>query len=101
MFSKVFKTTTEIGEVKISDRTGNPPWPYTLCSLDSNTYTITLNPKGETGGTSSVTVTYGSAMPSGNTAPTKTGYIFDGYYLQENGEESNGGAGIVIMRNKR
>ena len=30
-------------------------------------------------------VTYGNAMPSGLTAPRKTGYTFMGYYTQENG----------------
>lgn len=45
----------------------------------ANTYTVTLNPKDGSGGTSSVTVTYGSAMPS-ISIPTRSGYTFDGYY---------------------
>jgi uncharacterized repeat protein (TIGR02543 family) len=48
------------------------------------TYTVTLNKDGGTGGTSSVIVTYNAAMPSA-TAPTKTGYTFGGYYSSTNG----------------
>ena len=40
---------------------------------------ITLNPQSGTGGTTSVTATYGSAMPE-ITKPTRTGYTFNGYY---------------------
>jgi uncharacterized repeat protein (TIGR02543 family) len=45
----------------------------------STSYTVTFDKQGGTGGSNSVTVAYGSAMPSA-TAPTKTGYTFDGYY---------------------
>ena len=45
----------------------------------ANTYTVTLNPQSGTGGTTSVTATYGSAM-SAITKPTRTGYTFNGYY---------------------
>ena len=45
----------------------------------ANTYTVTLNKQSGTGGSSSVTATYGSAMPSA-TMPTRTGYTFAGYY---------------------
>lgn len=48
------------------------------------TYTVTLNKSGGTGGTSSTTVAAGSAMPT-ITPPTKTGYTFDGYYSETNG----------------
>ncbi len=45
-----------------------------------NSYTVTLDGCGATSmGTRSVTVTYGSTMPS-ITVPTKTGYTFKGYY---------------------
>lgn len=47
--------------------------------------TVTLNPQGGTGGTESVTATEGSAMPSGKTAPGKTGYTFGGYYANAGG----------------
>ncbi len=50
----------------------------------SSSYTVTLNKSGGTGGTSSVTVRNGSAMPSA-TAPTRTGYVFKGYYSSSNG----------------
>lgn len=45
----------------------------------ANTYTITFNKQGGTGGTSSVTVTYDSPMPTVS-APTRAGYTFSGYY---------------------
>ena len=56
------------------------------------TYTVTLDPQGGTGGTTSVTATYGQKLPSGLTAPTKPGYEFRGYYGIENSEweESQG-----------
>ncbi|MBR2108819.1 MAG: hypothetical protein IJ932_02575 [Ruminococcus sp.] len=43
------------------------------------TTAITLNMQGGSGGTASVTATYGSDMPSA-TMPSKTGYTFAGYY---------------------
>lgn len=49
-----------------------------------SSFTVTLNKSGGTGGTSSVTVKNGSAMPTA-TAPTKTGYDFKGYYSSSNG----------------
>ena len=45
---------------------------------------ITFQKYSGTGGSSSVTATYGSAMPSA-TAPTKSGYHFDGYWDAANG----------------
>ena len=45
----------------------------------AKTYDVTLNPQSGTGGTTSVTATYGSAMPP-ITKPTRTGYTFNGYY---------------------
>ncbi|MDR3293910.1 MAG: InlB B-repeat-containing protein [Clostridiales bacterium] len=50
----------------------------------STSYTVTLNKQGGSGGTSSVTVKNGSAMPSA-TAPSKSGYTFGGYYASTNG----------------
>ena len=48
----------------------------------ANTYQITFNANGGTGGQSAnVTATYDSAMPSiSTTAPTRTGYAFMGWY---------------------
>nr|AGS51805.1 internalin-like protein (LPXTG motif) [uncultured bacterium contig00053] len=49
-------------------------------------YTITFNANGGTGGPSTATATYGAAMPTpGGSAPTRTGYIFTGYYDAETG----------------
>jgi len=45
----------------------------------ANTYTVTLNQNGGSGGSGSVTATYDSAMPSA-TMPTRNGYVFQGYY---------------------
>ena len=50
----------------------------------ANTYTVTLDRKGGSGGPSSVTATYGGAMPS-ITVPTRTGYTFGGYYTGTDG----------------
>ena len=49
-----------------------------------NTYTVTLNQEGGSGGSSSVTATYDAAMPA-ITKPTRTGYTFGGYYTGQNG----------------
>jgi uncharacterized repeat protein (TIGR02543 family) len=48
------------------------------------TYTVTLNQQGGTGGSGSVTATYDAAMPK-ITVPTRTGYTFQGYYTEANG----------------
>lgn len=48
------------------------------------TYTVTLDPQGGTGGSTSVTAAYGQPLPSGLTAPTKPGYEFKGYYSNAN-----------------
>ena len=45
---------------------------------------VTLDKQGGTGGTSTISPTYGSAMPA-IVKPTKTGYIFGGYYTGTNG----------------
>jgi len=52
----------------------------------ANKTTVTLNKDGGTGGNSSVTATYGQAMPSAGNVPTKTGYTFTGYYTEQNGQ---------------
>lgn len=53
-------------------------------SNSTKSYTVTLSKQGGSGGTSSVTVKYGSSMPYA-TAPTKSGYTFGGYYSSTNG----------------
>ena len=50
----------------------------------AKTYDVTLNPQSGTGGTTSVTATYGAAMPSA-TMPTRNGYTFKGYYDAQSG----------------
>lgn len=47
-------------------------------------YTVTLDKQAGTGGSSGVTATFGSAMPTA-TAPTRTDYAFGGYYTGTNG----------------
>ena len=51
----------------------------------ANKYTVTLNNQSATtAGSTSVSATYGSAMPS-ITKPSKTGYTFGGYYTSTGG----------------
>ena len=50
-----------------------------------NTYTVTFNKQGGTGGSYSIKVTYGSPMPSNVSAPTRTHYVLKGFYEQPNG----------------
>lgn len=58
------------------------------------TTTVSFNQNGGDGGqTSSVTATYGEAMPTPITTPTRTGYNFGGYY------ENSGGAGTQYYTN--
>ena len=49
-----------------------------------NEYAVTLNNQSGSGGTVSVTATYGSAMPA-ITIPTRPNYIFGGYYTSTGG----------------
>ena len=49
-----------------------------------NTYMVTLDRQGGSGGTASVTATYGNAMPA-ITVPTKTNLRFKGYFTGANG----------------
>ena len=50
------------------------------------TYTVELDRQSGKGGSSSVKVTYGSAMPTPITIPTRAGYTFDGYYTHTYGD---------------
>ncbi|HJJ58062.1 MAG TPA: InlB B-repeat-containing protein [Methanocorpusculum sp.] len=52
--------------------------------FEANETTVTLDLQGGSGGTASVTATYGRPMPSA-TMPTKTGYIFNGYFDAQSG----------------
>ena len=49
-----------------------------------NTYTVTFDKQGGTGGTGSIDATFGSDMPSA-AAPTRAGYLFSGYFTEVNG----------------
>ena len=53
----------------------------------ANQYTVTLDKQSGSGGTNSVVVTFNSDMPEGVSisAPTRTGYLFRGYYQNANG----------------
>ena len=63
-----------------SARTWNKTSNTTLYARwTANTYSVTLDNNGGSGGTNSVTATYDSAMPSA-IMPTRTGYTFAGYY---------------------
>ena len=48
-------------------------------TLSPKTYSVYFNANGGSLGSSSVTATFDGAMPSAS-APTRTGYTFDGYY---------------------
>ena len=50
----------------------------------ANKYTVTFDKQKGTGGTSSATATYDEEMPA-ITLPKRTGYIFNGYYTEQNG----------------
>lgn len=51
----------------------------------ANSYDVTLDPDGGSGGDATVSATYGSDMPA-VVLPTQSGYNFGGYYTQKNGE---------------
>lgn len=51
---------------------------------ETNKYTLTLDADGGKGGTSTM-VTYDSPYSVGLTAPTKIGFVFQGYYTEKNG----------------
>lgn len=59
-------------------------WQEQGSSEPTNTYIVTLNSQNGTGGTTSITATLNSPMPSA-TAPTRTGYTFGGYFTEQNG----------------
>lgn len=51
----------------------------------ANTYTVTLNAAGGTGGSASVTATFDEAMPN-ITIPSRANYNFLGYFSEQNGQ---------------
>ncbi len=73
-----------------ADDPNNTPYAVTA-NYKANEYTITLNNQSATtGGTSSQTVDYRTALPD-ITVPTKTGNAFGGYFT-----ETNGGGTMLI-----
>ena len=53
---------------------------FTLYAIwEANEYKVTLDQQGGSGGTTTITATYDSAMPT-ITVPSKFGYTFEGYY---------------------
>lgn len=62
----------------VSPVTGDATYVAQFAST-ANTVTITLDPNGGSGGTSSVNATYDADLPK-ITAPTRQGYIFLGYF---------------------
>ena len=50
------------------------------------TNTITFNRRGGSGGTDSVTATFGAPMPD-ITLPTRKGYVFQGYFNESDGDD--------------
>lgn len=50
----------------------------------ANTYLVSLNRQGGTGGTNNIIATYGAPMPSA-TMPSKAGYVFGGFFTDTNG----------------
>jgi uncharacterized repeat protein (TIGR02543 family) len=68
-----------------SARTWNKTSSSTLYAhWTANQYSVTLDRQEGSGGSSSVTATYGANMPSA-TAPTRSGHTFQGYFDQTHG----------------
>lgn len=57
---------------------------YEASGVAPSTYTVTLDRQGGSGGTASVTATYGSAMPAID-VPNRQNYAFGGYFSGTNG----------------
>ena len=72
-----------------ADGTGARAWDKAAAATlyaqwTAKTYPVELDWQDGSGGTISVTATFASALPP-ITAPTRTGYVFDGYYAMRNG----------------
>ncbi len=92
---------------KVSGPTGSGPYTYVYqfaqdangtttfgATCTAKTTTISFNQNGGDGGqTSSKTATYGQAMPTPITTPTRTHYTFGGYY------DGSGGTGTQYYTN--
>jgi hypothetical protein len=72
-------TTVSTSAFPLTNTTVDAVW-------DANQYTVTFDRRGGTGGDDSRTATFAAAMPTPNTiAPTRNGYMFDGYFSGTNG----------------
>ncbi|MBR6168084.1 MAG: InlB B-repeat-containing protein [Paludibacteraceae bacterium] len=94
----VYKTGESSTKVSTAAATASttftmPSYAVTVdASFSAKTYTVTLNGNGGSGNTANVTATYNSStLSSSITNPTKTGYIFDGWY------SGSGGTGTLII----
>ena len=77
-----------------ADGTGNQYEAEANITIEANTtlyaqwakptFTVTLDPQGGTGGSSSVEATYGEKMPEA-TMPQREGFTFGGYFTETNG----------------
>ena len=87
-------TVTKSGQTTLSGGEGDPitipTTSYAGCTLNfsvqAKQYAVKLDSNGGSGSTSSVTATFGSAMPS-ITPPVRTGYSFNGYWDDANGHD--------------
>ncbi|MBQ4535765.1 MAG: InlB B-repeat-containing protein, partial [Clostridia bacterium] len=69
----------------VRNLTPEPGGKFNLYAVwKANSYTVTFDQQSGSGGTTSIGVTYDSAMPS-ITLPTKTGYTFNGYFTATGG----------------
>ena len=94
----VYKTDDASTKVSLAAATPSttfemPSYAVTVnASFTAKTYTVTLNGNGGSGNTANVTATYNSStLSSSITNPTKTGYIFDGWY------SGSGGTGSLVI----
>ena len=70
-----------MGSVRVWDKTANATL---YARYKGKTYTITFDKQGGSNGTNSVAATYNSTVPAA-TAPSRTGYTFQGYFDALNG----------------
>ncbi|RJX38984.1 hypothetical protein D3P09_15880 [Paenibacillus pinisoli] len=65
----------------------------------ANSYSITLDPQNGTGGTGSVSVSYGGRLPLGITRPERDGYDFRGFYEDTggNGQQYYNSDGVRVF----
>ena len=97
------KVLTDAGAVvsgTVSGYTTSGKWTRATTPTDlytkwtAKSCTVTFDKNSGTGGSNNVTATYGSAMPD-ITPPTRSGYIFGGYY---DSETSNNGSGTQYYK---